>query len=286
MRGLFITFTVAMSLIFSMTTSWAIDPTPITIPHQFTGGTKAMASDVNANFSAVRNGINTNRLAVYDVEGSVLSLESTDTYLGNQILEKQDLVVGSCPIGQSIRVINSDGTVECEVDDGGGGGSGDITDVLTTAPLAGGADSGAVTLSLINEGITSAHLGSNSVGTSEIQDGSIAAADIASNAVGTGHIANGAVSTAKIAADAVTASQIVSGAVGSDEILDGSIVSGDVDSTSLQLRVTGTCPTGSAVLVGLRHDLPNLGVLLGAARFDNAEAFDDAGLGHLAFQRQ
>jgi len=56
----------------------------------------------------------------------------------------QSRVTGICPTGQSIRVINPNGTVACEVDSNSGG---DITGVTAGFGLLGGGSSGSVTIS-------------------------------------------------------------------------------------------------------------------------------------------
>jgi hypothetical protein len=74
----------------------------VTIPNTFTAGTAAKASEVNANFSAVKTAVdgNANDIATnsHDIDGK----------LTKSITE--------CAAGSSIRKINTDGTVVCEDD--------------------------------------------------------------------------------------------------------------------------------------------------------------------------
>jgi hypothetical protein len=98
----------------------------------------------------------------------------------------QNRVTGTCPVGSSIRVINANGSVVCEVDDNSGG---TVTSVSTGSGLTGGPITTSGTLSIATGGVTSAH------------------------------------------------------------IADGTVGAVDVNPAQVQLRVTGTCATGSAIRV-------------------------------------
>lgn len=80
--------------------AWAGD---VTIPNEFSSGSPAVASEVNANFNAVKSAVDDNNTRI--------------TTNASNINAKQNRVTGSCPEGQSIRIINADGSVDCEIDD-------------------------------------------------------------------------------------------------------------------------------------------------------------------------
>ncbi len=74
----------------------------VQIPNVFKPGDLITADGMNQNFSSLKAGIDA-------VEASVNS--------------KQSRVSGTCAAGSSIRVVNADGTVTCQLDNGGSGGS-------------------------------------------------------------------------------------------------------------------------------------------------------------------
>jgi len=104
--------TMTTAAILALSSAAAIAD-PVSLPHTFVSGNKAVASEVNKNFETLRDGINAH-----------------DT-------GKQNRVSGICPEGSSIRVINQDGTVACQVDNVSAGGG--------ISSVAGGANSGLTT---------------------------------------------------------------------------------------------------------------------------------------------
>src|SRR5439155_1271469 len=162
-------------------------------------------------------------------------------------------VTGTCAAGSSIRVINADGSVVCETDDG------TVTNVGTGSGLTGGPITTTGTISIATGGVTAAHVNSSQiqlrvtgvcgVGSSvsiENEDGSVVCQVDANSggtvtSVGTGSgLTGGPITTSGTIS-------IAAGGVTSAHIADGTVGAVDVNSAQVQLRVTGSCAPGSAI---------------------------------------
>ncbi len=125
----------------------------VTIPNDFVGGTTAVADEVDENFSAVATEVNDNDTRITT---NTTNINTNDTRIttnttgisanATAIQSKQNRVTESCTTGQSIRVINENGTVVCQPDTNSGG---DITAVVAGTFLSPGGSSGSVTLNVV-----------------------------------------------------------------------------------------------------------------------------------------
>lgn len=129
--------------------------------------------------------------ALFGQDGITISGSGNSRTIGRDVSVIQSRVSGICAPGSSIRQINTDGTVACEVDDSGSGG---VTSVTATAPLA---SSGGTTPNISlpnviigpsNTAIGSTALDSNTSGFNNTASGALA---LTSNTTGLSNTASG-----------------------------------------------------------------------------------------------
>src|SRR5262245_25272896 len=156
----------------------------------------------------------------------------------------QQRVTGTCPPGQSIRVINQNGSVVCEVDDNSGG---TVTSVGTGSGLTGGPITTTGTISVNPAQVQSRVTGTCPTGSA------IQAVDqsgtVTGQSVGNGTVTSISTGSGLTGGPITTSGTIgiATGGVTSAHIADGTVGAVDVNPAEVQLRVSGTCATGSAI---------------------------------------
>ena len=95
---------------------------------------------------------------------------------------------------------------------------------------------------------TSAMLGTDSVGTDEIQANAVTALELANDAVDTGAILNLAVTAAKIANDTITATQIANLAIGTAEIADLAVTAAKIANDTITATQLAANAVGASEL--------------------------------------
>jgi hypothetical protein len=175
--------------------------------------------------------------------------------------QTQRRIGGICPVGSSIRQINADGSVVCEVDSGG---NGDITSVQPGAGLVGGGGSGDVSLAV----------GTNMITSAMVQNGAIASVDIATGAVGSAQIADFSVGTNDVAFGSLTALHVAPESLSSGNVFNEA--GGDFSSGNQSLALTSADVVVRSVVIEAPSDGIAIVFASGYADFTDPFSHDGA----------
>ncbi|UCC43532.1 MAG: hypothetical protein JSU65_10355, partial [Candidatus Zixiibacteriota bacterium] len=111
------------------------------------------------------------------------------------------------------QVIKWDGSGWSAADDEQGTGAGDITAVYSGTGLSGGGETGDVTLSIADGGVTELKIASNAVTTTKLTDDAVTAAKLADASVSSTAIVDGSIGTADLSLNCVTQGEILNGTI-------------------------------------------------------------------------
>ena len=117
--------------------SFTLSAAEVTGLNTFQAGEKALASEVNDNFTAVSDAVADNDARI---TANATAIQTNSSAVANRMTKN----IGTCDPGTAIREIKTDGAVTCEAIVGGG----DITAVTAGIGLTGGGDVGDVTLDI------------------------------------------------------------------------------------------------------------------------------------------
>jgi hypothetical protein len=195
----------------------------------------------------------------------------------------QGRVSGSCPPGQSIRVVNHDGSVLCQPVTSN---PGDITGVSAQNGLSGGGISGDVIVSIAQGGVDNPKLAPNAVSAEKIADNAVGASEIATGAVGSSEILDGAIVSQDIAVGTITGDNVAYNSLSAKDLIDeprGFSASGDqafaLSPLAQQVRYVGFgVPAAGTVIVTASGTFQFLGGLardVGRCSISAAAALED-----------
>ena len=121
---------------------------------------------------------------------------------------------------------------------------------LLVTPASGGSQVNLLPRQLITNSpyaIQAQYVGTDGVDTAAIEDSAVTSAKIANGTIVAADIATASVTRIQIAPNTIEKSEIATGGVGTDEIEDGTILAADIDNSSVQQRISNSCPAGESI---------------------------------------
>jgi hypothetical protein len=107
--------TMSLSLLLLFVTAHAGEVGTLTT---FTPGTPAKASEVNGNFSAVKDAVNANHQEMVSTQSQVTALDSRLDTAEATLASKQTQIGAGCAVGSAIRSIDANGVATCSTING------------------------------------------------------------------------------------------------------------------------------------------------------------------------